>query len=394
MSMGPYDHPLLKSLLGAWALAACSPEESAAVEAHLTDCGECAEEAVRLRRAVTMLHPQDGLDLDPGLRVRVLDFARARRRPLLPVPGWATAYDAETARLDALLADMGEAEWAAPVALTWFDGTATARRETSVAGVIGHLLAVDGLPALALGLPDPLRRGGAPPGRAPQPPITSPDARTEAIWREAGSDPALQRRLSPELRRSHAGTMRGVWREQTYELVRHASFAAKQVADHPVPYGPGLSLPMREAFTDRAFETWMHAWDIAEAIDYPYTAPEPHHLHRMIDLAARLLPPALAERRRRGLADPPAGLLAAGEEGRSLRLEVEGPGGGQWFVALDSPGASASAKGEVAHLALEGVEFCRIAAGHLAPEEAAAGSDSDARAVTEVLYAAASLSRL
>jgi len=37
------EHRVLKSLLGAWALAACSPDETAAVEEHLGDCGSCAE---------------------------------------------------------------------------------------------------------------------------------------------------------------------------------------------------------------------------------------------------------------------------------------------------------------------------------------------------------------
>ncbi|MGW4006681.1 zf-HC2 domain-containing protein, partial [Streptomyces nigra] len=51
------EHRVLKSLLGAWALAACSPEETAAVEEHLGDCGGCADEALRLREAVGLLHP-------------------------------------------------------------------------------------------------------------------------------------------------------------------------------------------------------------------------------------------------------------------------------------------------------------------------------------------------
>ena len=79
------------------------------------------------------------------------------------MPEWATPYDAETARLDALLRDMGEAEWRAPVRLRWFEGERPVERETTVAGVIGHLMAVDGLVATALGLPDPLGTT-APPG--------------------------------------------------------------------------------------------------------------------------------------------------------------------------------------------------------------------------------------
>lgn len=48
-------HRVLKALLGAWALAACSAEEAEAVEAHLTVCAACADEALRLRDAVGLL---------------------------------------------------------------------------------------------------------------------------------------------------------------------------------------------------------------------------------------------------------------------------------------------------------------------------------------------------
>lgn len=147
---------------------------------------------------------------------------------------------------------------------------------------------------------------------------------------------------------------------------------------------------------DRAFECWVHAEDIADAVDYPYDPPSPRHLHRMIDLAARMLPTALAHRRRAGLASPAhhRHLVAAGEPGRSLRLEIEGSGGGEWLIPLDSPAAKGSAEHEVAHVALDGVEFCRLAAGHVPPQEAAAGQVGDREAIRDVLFAAASLSRM
>ncbi|MFB8042771.1 zf-HC2 domain-containing protein, partial [Streptomyces hydrogenans] len=43
------SHTVLKSLLGAWALSACSAAETRAVEDHLTACAPCADEALRLR---------------------------------------------------------------------------------------------------------------------------------------------------------------------------------------------------------------------------------------------------------------------------------------------------------------------------------------------------------
>ncbi|MFG2128817.1 zf-HC2 domain-containing protein [Streptomyces sp. NPDC048751] len=367
------EHRVLKSLLGAWALAACSAEETAAVEEHLGDCGACADEARRLREAVGLLQRPESLDLDPGLRTRVLAGCLDRRAPRIPVPDWAASYDAETARLDALLQDFGDAEWHAPVRLRWFERDAATSRRTTVAGVIAHLLAVDGLVALALGLDDPL--GDASDGKEP-----TPAARTEAYWRASHFPPTRK--------------VRTPWREQGHDIVRTVSFTGGS-GERPVSYGD-FELRLRDALLDRAFECWVHAEDIAEAVDYPYAPPSPRHLHRMIGLAARVLPNALAARRRAGLATPPhrRHLVPAGEPGRSLRLEIEGLGGGEWLIPLDSPAAVGSAEHEVAHVALDGVEFCRLAAGHVSPAEAAAGQVGDREAIKDVLFAAASLSRM
>ncbi|MFG3550196.1 MDMPI N domain containing protein [Streptomyces sp. NPDC047725] len=370
------EHHVLASLLGAWALAACSPQEAAAVDAHLGECGTCAEEALRLRDAVELLQRPESLDLDPALRTRVLEGCLERRPPRIPVPEWAAPYDAETARLDALLQDFGDAEWHAPVRLRWFDGDGTASRRTTVAGVIAHLLTVDGLVGVPLGLPDPLGEITAP---AP-----APASRTEAYWRASHYPPTR--------------AVRAPWREQSHALVRTVAFTGGPGGGEgrmPVSYGD-FELPLRDAMLDRAFECWVHAEDIAEAVDYPYEPPSPRHLNRMIDLAARMLPGVLAERRRARPA-PPGGrrhLVAAGEPGRSLRLEIEGSGGGEWLIPLDSPGAVGSAEREVAHVALDGVEFCRLAAGRVPPAEAVAGQAGDREAIRDVLFAAASLSRM
>ncbi|MFF8290959.1 zf-HC2 domain-containing protein [Streptomyces sp. NPDC016309] len=362
----PLPHKVLQSLLGAWALSACSPEETTAVEEHLTECAPCAEEALRLRDAVGLLHHERDLDLDPLLRSRVLENCLGRRPARIPVPDWAGPYDAETARLDALLRDIGDSEWHAPVRLKWFERDRPASRRTTVAGVISHLQAVDGLVATAIGLDDPL---------SPK----TPAERTEAIWQSAHHPPTR--------------AVRGPWRDQAHTLIRTVSFAGRGVAELSVSYGD-FSLPLRDALLDRAFECWVHADDIATAVDYPYEPPSAAHLHGMIDLAARLLPAALAGRRRAGLAAPARHLVTAGAPGRSLHLEVEGSGGGDWYIALDSPAAVGSPDHKVAQVALDGVEFCQLVAGHIAPEEAAAGQDGDREAIRDVLFAAASLSRL
>lgn len=367
----PRTHGVLKSLLGAWALAACSAEETQAVEDHLTECAPCAEEALRLRDAVGLLHPEETLDLKPLLRSRVLEDCLGKRPARIPVPVWASPYDTEAARLDALLRDFGEAEWETPVRLKWFEEEERRTRRTTVAGVIGHLLTVDGLVATALGLDDPL---------GPQaPPGAGPEARTEHFWDSEAYD----------------GTraVREPWREQGHTLVRTVSFASRDADELAVDYG-GFALPLADAFLERAFECWVHASDIAEAVDYPYGPPSGPHLHRMIDLAARLLPGALALRRRSGLAAPSRALVEAGAPGRTVHLEIEGAGGGTWDIVLDSPAARPSREHTVAEVALDGIEFCQLAAGHISPEDAAVGQTGDREAIRDVLFAAASLSRL
>ncbi|HET9382947.1 MAG TPA: maleylpyruvate isomerase N-terminal domain-containing protein [Streptomyces sp.] len=367
-------HGVLKSLLGAWALAACSAAEAAVVEEHLRECAACAEEAERLRDAVGLLQRPESLDLKPALRTRVLEACLERRPPSIPVPDWATAYDAETARLDALLQDFGDAEWQAPVRLRWYEEGGESDRRTTVAGVIAHLMTVDGLVAATLGLDDPLDGIAAPAG--------TPAARTEAYWRALHVPPSRG--------------MRAQWRAQSHDLVRMVAFAGGGAGLMPVSYGDGCLMPLRDAMLDRAFECWLHAEDIAHAVDYPYELPSARHLNRMIDLAARLLPRAL-ESRRGGPAARPGlhrHLVAAGGPGRSLRLEIEGSGGGEWLIPLDSPAEVGSAGHEVAHIALDGVEFCRLAAGHVSPQDAAAGQLGDRQAIRDVLFAAASLSRM
>ncbi|MBP2583945.1 hypothetical protein J3A78_004423 [Streptomyces sp. PvR006] len=363
-------HGVLKSLLGAWALSACSPGETQAVEDHLTACAPCADEALRLRDAVALLHEDRDLDLDPLLRSRVLENCLGRRPARIPVPDWVTPYDAETARLDALLRDIGESEWHAPVRLKWYEEGRIVRRKATVAAVMGHLLAVDGLVSAALGLEDPLGAGT---------PELSPSERTEALW--SGLDRPPNR------------SIRGPWRDQSHTLIRTVSFAGRGVADLTVTY-KDFALPLRDSLLERAFECWVHADDIANAVAYPYAAPSGAHLHSMIDLAARLLPGALANRRRTGLASPARRLVEAGTPGRSLHLEVEGSGGGHWYIALDSPAALGSPEQVVAQVAMDGVEFCQLVAGHISPAEAAAGQDGDREAIGDVLSAVASLSRL
>ncbi|MCI0386629.1 zf-HC2 domain-containing protein, partial [Streptomyces sp. CNQ085] len=263
----PDEHLALKSLLGVWALAVCSPEETAAVEAHLPRCPPCAEEARRLRDAVGLMHREESLDPDPLLRSRVLDECLRRRPADTPRPEWVAPYDAETARLDALLCDMGEAEWGAPVLLRW----ATGERTLTLCGVLAHLGSVDGLVATALGLDDPLGPGA---------PRTVGDRTETAVERCRAHGPPF---------------VRNKWRTQTRNIVRTAALRAHD-AGLPVDFAE-FRRPLHDALAGRAFACWIHAEDIATAVDYPYEPPAPGHLARMVDFTVRRLPEAIAARR-------------------------------------------------------------------------------------------------
>ncbi|MYT69129.1 MULTISPECIES: zf-HC2 domain-containing protein [unclassified Streptomyces] len=380
---GDFDgHSRLEQLLGAWALGACSAAETAEVDAHLAACEPCAEEAARLRTSLELLHPHMDLDLAPTLRAEVLGSCLSARPPQVAVPDYAQPYDAETARLGALLADMSDDEWKSPVQLEWFEGDDSATHRTSVSGVLGHLLAVDGSVSRSLGLPDPVR------GAQDLP--SDPEARTKALWQQAAQDrteSGASDGESPE-------RIRRAWREHAYELIRTCSFSGNGVADIAVPYGEDVVLPLRLALLDRAFETWIHATDIADAVDYPYPPPVPEHLRTLIGVAVQMLPAILAARRQAGLASPPLPLTQPGASPRSVRLEIEGESGGDWYLPLDAADGPAGPDNCVSHIVLPEVEFCRVAAGHLSPREAATSQQGDATAAVELLYAMASMSRL
>jgi hypothetical protein len=363
-------HEALRSLLGAWALDACPPEEAGRLEAHLTHCASCAEEAHRLRDAAGWLSSDEPLDPDPALRRQVMAGCLEIRDAEFRVPSYADPYVAETARLDALLRDLGELDWLEQARLTWHGGSEQRRP----AEVLSHLAAVDGVLADALGLPDP---------------VVEPLAHDRAdllvarttVLREA------QSRRPPE-------SVRAMWRAQTRAVVETAALAAEAdpvVAEDGVDYG-AFELPVADSFLDRAFECWIHADDIAEAVGYPYHPPRGAHMRQLIGLAARLLPLAMSALRASGEATSPAPM--PGERPRVVKLIVEGRGEGEWLVPVDATGPVPPDDAEpAATLAIDGVEFCFLCAARRDPHRLPVGIKGDAAVARDLLAAARLLSR-
>ncbi|WP_405011980.1 MDMPI N domain containing protein [Kitasatospora sp. NBC_01539] len=355
-------HEALCPRLVTWAAGAWPHEETAGLLRHLAECPECAEDAARLSGAAAEHTTGDPLDLPAALRLQVVDWCLARRPAALPVPPWAGPYAAESARLDALIRDLGPDEWQEVAELPWHGGVQRWRP----AEVLCHLTAVDSYLSTAVGLTDPLTptRGGA--AHRPAGVLD----RTLALITAAGGD-------DPD-------TVRARWRGQSHALLEGATRGSSD-GSAPVDYGFAV-LPLQDAFLDRAFECWIHGGDIARAVDYPYPPPAPQHLRRLVDLGARSLPALMAAQRR---APGPA----PGGPGRTLRLVIDGPAGGQWLIPLDGTEGPEGSGEPVAEMALDSLEFCYLAAAHRDPDRVPVGEGGDREAIRRVLHALPLLSR-
>ncbi|MFE4973428.1 zf-HC2 domain-containing protein [Kitasatospora sp. NPDC056651] len=393
MSSTEEQHDALRSLLGAWALGACPPREAAELEQHLRECRECAEEAARLREAAGWLSHDEPLDQPRSLRRQVLDWCLTRRPADLPVPAWGMPYTAETAKLDALLCDLGPEEWQEVVELPWHGGTVWLRP----AEVLGHLTAVDGFLALALGLPDPVPAApglpAAPAGRRVPPQVPAAGPPVPRVPPQGGPYSAITSRtarLIADQRELSPRSVRSRWRRQTHDLVRSAALVPQ--GNTPVDYGFAV-LPLRDAFVDRAFECFVHGEDVARAVAYPYDPPSTQHLRQMVELVVRLLPRALAGQRaaRPEHAGAPGAPRGGVRTARRVRLVVDGPAGGEWLITLDE-GDGGGAE-PVASMVLDGLELCQLAAAHRDPDRLPVGEHGDRAAVREVLHALPLLSR-
>jgi len=333
------SHETVIHLIGAWALDACSTEEEKLVEDHLSTCSDCAREARELREAAADL---GGAYLRPpvGSLARLRAAAPGRRRPATATAAYAMPYAAQVAALDLLLSDLAPEDW-----------HRIGYGELTVRDLIAHLAAVDGLVAAGLGLPV-------------QPPVApgeNPAERTEAVLRFERGWPAEQ------IRRS--------WRAQ-------ADAVCRSLVGHPSPgtatVDPGDPLSLPDTLAARAFETWIHGEDIAAATGRPAVPPLPEHLHPLADVAARVLPRVISRR----IAPP---------HDRYVRLRLTGDGGGTWTVPLDPAVTAPAAVRPAVVIALDVVEFCRLAANRRDPGRIAVEVQGDAALAREFLAAVPAL---
>jgi uncharacterized protein (TIGR03083 family) len=314
------SHETVVQLLGAWALSACSHAEEKLVETHLSACTTCARTAAELRDAAADL---GGAYLRPpaGSLARLRAAAQGRRQPATATPVHGAPYAAQVAALDMLLSDLAPEDWRRTAAYG----------ELTVHDLVAHLAATDGLVAAELGLPV----------RPPAAPGETLAARTAAVLRFERRRPAEQTRRS--------------WRAQ-------ADAVCRSLAKHPSPRTAmvplGRPLPLADALTVRAFETWIHGEDIAAATGRRAVPPLPEHVHPMADFAARVLPRVISRR----IAPP---------RDRYVRLHLTGAGGGTWTVPLDPAGPIPATVRPAAVVTLDVVDFCRLAGDRRDPESIA-----------------------
>jgi uncharacterized protein (TIGR03083 family) len=336
-------HTAVSELLGAWALDACSAEETATVEAHLAGCPACTAEADRLGRAAAGLGVTVAAAPPRRLRGAVLEAALARRPAARADAG--AGYAAWVHRFDALLQDLTPEQWRRRVVHGW-----------SVQDLVAHLSATDELLAAQL---------------APVP-AAAPEGPAEA-------DAALPARRSAAAIDEHRGRpperTRTAWRAQADRLLRDAARPA--ALDRPVRLSdPRLPRqPLRVAIVQRLFETWIHTDDVRGALGGPPVPPGVEHAALIVAFGVGLLPAAVR-------------LLGGDQPAGSVRLVLTGPAGGDWTLPLGTGGPAST---PAATVTMDAVEFCYLLGNRRDPGSVAHTVEGDPDLAAKLLRAAATL---
>ncbi|RFS87034.1 maleylpyruvate isomerase family mycothiol-dependent enzyme [Actinomadura spongiicola] len=258
------------------------------------------------------------------LRARTLRAALSRRAPARPAPGFARPYAAIVSMLDALLTDLPEADWTTIAVNGW-----------DTRDLVAHLTATDGLLVEAIA----------------------------GVESSADDVPARTAELTG--RRLPLRDTRRTWRRQADELCDRLGDSD---ADRQVEMG-GFRMCLSDHLFARAFETWIHATDIGQATGRALPPPLAEHVHPLADFGARILPSALV-------------LTGREHPDQTLRLILDGPGGGEWTVPLGSGTADVEPSVRVR---MDVIEFCFLAGGRRDPESVRAETSGDPAVTRDVL---------
>jgi uncharacterized protein (TIGR03083 family) len=339
-------HAAVTELLGAWALDACSAEETAAIEDHLAGCSSCAAEAAHLGRVATGLATTVATPPPARLRDAVLAAAMAGR----PAAGEeaSSGYATWVERFDTLLGSLTPEQWRERVV-----------HDLTVQDLVAHLIATDELLVAQLG-----------PGMA------------ETPVEPSELDGALPARRSAASIGEHRGRpperTRAAWRAQADRLLRDARSDTPGALDRQVRLAdPRLPRqPLRTALVQRLFETWIHVDDVRGLLGRPPAPPSERQVALIVAFGVRLLPAALR-------------LAGADRPDRSARLVLVGPGGGDWTIA--PAGEDAPARPPDATVTMDALEFCYLLGNRRDPDSVRHRVEGDPAVAATLLRATTTL---
>jgi uncharacterized protein (TIGR03083 family) len=345
-----------EELLGAYALDALEPDEVAVVEALLARRPDLAEEAERLVRTAAWLGATSAVEARPELRAELLGRAR-RARPadaddMAPgADGAVRAYRASTDRLADTFAGFD------PDAFDVLTPNGLAARDLVV-----HLAAQESMLAQAVDR------------------TVVDDIRDDEIEVRTASFVTRYRDVDLD-------EVTEVWRRSIDEVVAWAQDPASR--ETTVPW-LGLEMPRDNFLVARAFENWIHRDDLRRAQGLPPEAPAADDLHEMATLSMRTLPFALL-------------VTDRGHPGKTARVVLTGPGGGEWTVSMGgrTTGGRPTGGGRVeagtapdVTLTADVVEWCLVAGERLMPEALPCSVEGDRDLAADLIAAAPAFATL
>jgi uncharacterized protein (TIGR03083 family) len=250
--------------------------------------------------------------LPPGMQARVLAAATDHQRPRSPTITSLSAFMRTAAELGHLLDTLSPDEWTLP----------TAVYDSSVRELVVHLVGVERYVLGQL-------------GQRP---------RLDAPTRE--DHYPVSRAAAADLDGADGAQVVRVWWQEAMALIAASAEAGPH---HPVTFHH-LAGSVRGLMVVRTFELWTHDDDIRAATGRP--------LNDLDDARLSLMSSTLMDLLAQGIA-----LSGTTRSGRTARLELTGPGGGTYDVAL-APGETA---GPVDVTIRTGaLELCRLAADRVA----------------------------
>ncbi len=276
--------------------------------------------------------------LSPGA-LTITSSRRAAGSSLLEAPDLSApeAFARTVAQLDALLGDLRPADWAAPTIEGW-----------TVKDLLAHLIAVEDYFGHQLGL---------------WPLFVDPAAEADhlgmtrdfvASWADRSAEDALS-----------------TWRSRTAATTAHLSALDSDALRQPFHFHY-LDTSLGTVLIARVFEVWTHDEDIRRATGRLIDRPDASRLRRMSRVAVPSMPFGLA-------------FSGAPVSGRTARIVLTGPGGGTWDQAL---GLGEQAGQPEATLVLDVVDYCRLAARRLQPDEVEVEIEGDVMLARQVLAGA------